>query len=113
MNSRKQILESLISGTATKSQSQDLSAYPWDVEEALVTLTRSHIIAMLDRYLAGEVSAGGIEDWANAIEGRDDIEFHEPYEKAILEAIHELANPLLTVPLTEASAIVLRAKLVG
>jgi len=40
--------------------------------------------------------------WANAIEGRDDIEFNPDTTAGRL--LHELANPVFTEPLTPARA---------
>jgi hypothetical protein len=80
----------------------DLSAFSWDPEDELVTLESEHISAILRRFLAGDISDTDVEAWANAIECREDIGFLQP--SPVAEAIWELANPLLTRPLTRQSA---------
>ena len=89
----------------------DLSAFSRDSEHELVTLESGHISAILDRFLAGDISDADVEAWANAIECREDIGFPQP--SPVAEAIWELANPLLTRPLTRQSAGELVATLLG
>ncbi|MCP1583780.1 hypothetical protein [Pseudoxanthomonas mexicana] len=89
----------------------DLSAFAWGPEEELITLEPEHISAILIRFLAGDISDTDVEAWANAIECREDIEFLQP--SPIAEVILELANPLLTRPLTRQSAGELVATLHG
>src|SRR3546814_10900263 len=45
-----------------------------------------------------------VEDWANAVEMREDIELGNQNDAVTLNAIWELANPLITQPLTPAVA---------
>ena len=79
-----------------------LAAYGWDCDEPLADLKASHICHALRRYVRAELSASQIEEWANAIECREDI----AYEPSSLEgdAIFELANPELTQQLNLARA---------
>lgn len=90
-------------------ETHDLSAFAWDSEEELVTLQAEHISAILNRFLEGDISDTEVEAWANAIECREDIGFLQP--SPVAEAIWELANPLLTRPLTRQSACKLVATL--
>lgn len=89
----------------------DLSASPWDSDEELVTLEPEHISAVLNRFLAGDISQTDVEAWANAIECREDIGLLK--SRPVAEAIWELANPLLTRSLTRRSAGELVATLHG
>ncbi len=82
----------------------ELGRFPWDSDEELVVLRRKHCIAILNRFLVGTVSAAEVEDWANTVEGRDDIGLEPGNESQLREMIHELANPMLTTPLTVDSA---------
>src|SRR5262245_41682677 len=75
----------------------DLSAYPWDSKESVVTLTREHVRSVLNRFLKGEISAAELEEWANMIEGREDVNFEGVAEEYIKDIIFELANPALTI----------------
>jgi len=65
-------------------------------------LERRHIAAALRRYADGQLTGAAIENWANAIEGRDDIGY-EP-RSTVGRLLHELANPVLTKPLSPSRA---------
>ena len=80
----------------------DLSDFGWDSDEQLVTLEGTHLSAILNRFLSGEISASDVEDWANAIECREDIGL--PEDSPVVDALFELANPLITRALTRQSA---------
>jgi hypothetical protein len=80
----------------------DLRGFGWDSSEVLVMLAPHHITAVLYRFLAGELATSDVEDWADAIEGRDDVDYSTP--QAVPLSIFELANPLLTEALTRQSA---------
>jgi hypothetical protein len=79
-----------------------LSTYGWDSDEPLRELKPSHVRHALHRFVLAELSAAQVEEWANAIECRDDI----AYEPSSLEGdtIFELANPELTQQLDLARA---------
>jgi hypothetical protein len=81
-----------------------LKEFSWDSEKTHAILTRTHVIDVLQRYLNQELYEHQVEAWANAIEGREDIEWEEGYGEALQESIHRLANPLLTLPLTPRAA---------
>lgn len=81
------------------------------INAALVTFTRNHLLAALQKYLGSMVDAAQLEDWANAIECREDIDFEAGHEDMLQQAIFQLANPLLTVPITEHSVQVLMEKM--
>lgn len=110
MDSREPVLKELLSFTRPISDiARELSAYGWDAPSPLVVLEAVHISSTLKRFMAGELSSAQVDDWANCIECRDDIEY-DP-SSAIGLALHELANPLLTRPLTRQSAAALVAAL--
>lgn len=88
-----------------------LDAQGWDYAGAAATLRKEHIGAVLTRYRAGQLGEPDVEAWANAIEGRDDIDFDVRDERVIGELIFELANPLLTETLTRTRAAQLFARL--
>ncbi len=89
-----------------------LRAYPWDADAVLITLTRGHIRAALQIYLNHKLDAQQLEGWANAVECREDIDFEAGHENMLREVIFQLANPLLTIPITPQNARLLVAKLV-
>jgi hypothetical protein len=55
---------------------------------------------MKPRMPEGSISAADVEDWANAVEGREDVGREAGYESLLNDAIFELANPMLHEPLT-------------
>lgn len=77
--------------------SQSLARFPWDCEIPLVTLRAADIVAVLDRFLDGDLSPAQVAGWAELLEMRDDIEFGATTEEhdATIEAIWLLANPLI------------------
>jgi hypothetical protein len=87
----------------------ELAEYPWDAEESLVLLQRTHIEAILRRYLGGELSAAQVEAWANAVELRDDIGFPDQDSPNLAHLIFVLANPAVNGDLTPESARTLLA----
>jgi hypothetical protein len=80
----------------------DLKQFPWDCEAPLVALEERHFASVLCRYRDNELNSSDVEMWASAIELRDDIDY-DP-DSAAGRLLHELANPLLTLPLTSVRA---------
>ncbi|MDJ1180421.1 hypothetical protein PJF56_16280 [Roseofilum sp. BLCC_M91] len=77
-----------------------LHDFGWDSDTPLVVLNRQHLCSILQRYLDRKLSAEDLEDWANTIEGREDIAYDDEDEELLETLIFELANPLLTAPLS-------------
>ena len=84
--------------------SQELKQYGRDFETSIAILTSSHLKNILTRYLSDLLTNENLENWANAIEGREDIAYASGIETQIERAIHQLANPLLTQPITHHTA---------
>jgi hypothetical protein len=78
-----------------------LQAFPWDSESDLVVMNAQDFARVLRRYCLGEIASPEIEDWANALECREDLGFASA---TLRELLHELANPLLTESLSNARA---------
>lgn len=93
----------------TKAAQQQLAEMGWDYDDTGVELAKSHLNHALTRYISGAISASDVEQWANFVEGRDDVSIREADKHVIEEVLYELANPLLTQPLDMARA----AELVG
>ena len=89
----------------------ELNKFGYDFDGTPEILTRVHVLSILDRYLNGSLSSQQVYDWADIVEVRADIEFEPAFDEEINEAVYELANPLLTWPLTKASALSLKTKL--
>lgn len=95
---RVKLLRRLLAlGQPTADLVASLSQLGWDSTE-LVHMTTNDARAVLQRVLAGELSAEIVEEWANAIEGRDDIGFYPP---CLNDMVFELANPTLVRPVLE------------
>ena len=76
-----------------------LREFGWDCTEPLAILDALSVRSVLQRYLSGSLTAPDVEAWADAIECRDDVDY-----SSFRDIIYELANPLLTRPLTLATA---------
>ena len=79
-----------------------LRSFDWDSAPDLVVLTPTAALHALDRYASADVSAAELAAWADAIEGRDDISFPQPFKSVLKGLIFELANPEIARPLTPA-----------
>ena len=102
MNTRIKLLNSLLEFDKPLAEILPaLNSLGWDSEQSLVILQRQHITNILQRYLDDKLSASDVENWANAIEGREDIEYESDFAELLAEAIYEIANPLLTHPLSK------------
>ena len=98
--SRKELVERLVRFDAPLAPTLSaLQEFGWDCDEPLVTLDASAVRSILQRYLSGRLAAADVESWADAIEGRDDVDY-----SIFRDIIHELANPSLTRALTPATA---------
>ena len=80
---------------------KNLEKYRWDVSEELVLFEKKHMLNILCTYLKGKITELEVENWANAIESREDIEIEICSKRLINEIIYELANPYLTEKLTK------------
>jgi hypothetical protein len=86
----------------------ELSTYPWDCDSPLFVITPAHVVSILDRFLAGELTTKQVERWGNLVEMRDDLDLAGGNRETIRETIHELANPPLTERLSNESALRMR-----
>jgi hypothetical protein len=79
---------------------RDLASFGWDLEERLAILAREDVSRILSGFLTHDISAKDVEEWANALEIREDVGLEHGYGELLKEVIFELANPLLTEPIT-------------
>jgi hypothetical protein len=77
-----------------------LAAFEWDFKDIPLTMNGSHFRSVIERYMKGELSAQHVEDWANLIEGREDISFRSNNAETLRQILYELANPELTEKLS-------------
>jgi hypothetical protein len=94
---RETLLRSLIKRERpTNGIVKELAQFPWDSETALQTVTVEDGVSVLRRFLIGELNATDLEDWANAIEGREDLEYGSgPRGQVLKRVIVEMANPTM------------------
>lgn len=90
-----------------------LSRFDFDSDEELVTLTPSAIVSVLERYLAGVISALDVEEWAEALFGRDDVGLLAGSENLLKEAVFELSTPEINDPISRGLAARWIARLVS
>lgn len=77
-----------------------LRSVPVSQDLPLVVVSPEHVVATLNKFLGGELTALDVEEWANILEMREDIGCSGDTK----EAVWELANPLLTQALNESGA---------
>ncbi|RWC50776.1 MAG: hypothetical protein EOS55_02340 [Mesorhizobium sp.] len=94
---RRSIIRSLVELDQPVTELKTLLApLPWDYPKPLVRLTYDHIRSVLLRFLAGNLEAKDVEEWADLVEMRDDIEFAEERTQ---EVIHMLSTPQIHFPI--------------
>ena len=102
---RKELLKALVEMREPISGLLDqLHKFGWDSEQPLVTITPQHVIMVLTKYVDGHIESGVVQEWADLIHVRDDIDLDPMHEQSLRGALHELANPYLVQPLTVSSA---------
>lgn len=99
MRKREEVLSDLISFEGDLSTLQEeLAQYSWDTEEAVVTVKREDLSNALRMHLANDINDAELENWANLIEIRDDLDFED---EELQELIFEIANQEINGALTE------------
>jgi hypothetical protein len=103
---RTDILNNLISfSNPVKDLGNQLTDLNWDYDGEPVVLRGVQIENILLRFLAGDLNAIELEEWANLIEGREDITFEVEHEEAIKDVIYCLANPILQGEITNSLCV--------
>lgn len=78
----------------------DIAKLGWDFDGKGAELRSEHLRSVLSRYRDGALSAEEVERWANLIEGREDVCVQEVSQSQVGDVLCELANPLMTRPLS-------------
>lgn len=111
MSSRLEILKKLILLRGNiEVLKNELSIYPWDVENPLLTIKADDLSSVLKRSINNEIDFNTLTNWANVIECRDDLEFET---EEMQEIIFELANPEINGEITNERLQALLYKLNG
>lgn len=99
---RTATLDALVKITMPISEAiSRLAEFPWDSDAELVNLAPEDFHHVLSLFKQGSLSVVEVENWANALECRDDVGISAPL---VQELLYELANPLLTQPLSSERA---------
>src|SRR5215813_10697261 len=109
--SRREVLDSLINfNIDLEAVKIALAKFAWDSPEE-VTLKTKHIQSILERFIHRDLSSVDVENWANLVEGREDIAYDEQDKSTLKQLVFELANPILAGALDHQRAENLLGKL--
>ena len=87
---RVRVLERLVAAeTPVASVVREMALFEWASDEELITLERGHVLSVLERRLAGELSEADCILWADTVEMREDIRYEPGHEPAIAEFLFE------------------------
>ena len=101
---RLSVLKDLVAFNKSINElSSMLSQLSWDYDGRPLVVHSSEIKIVLERFLSGDCSAKELEDWANLLECREDLELEEQKFEAIENVIDCLANPVLQGEITTTS----------
>ena len=75
-----------------------LRQFPWDSPEELTVLTVADVVSALESHALGELGTDGLESWAEAIAGRDDVAMETKAAEDLTQALFELSSPELFGP---------------
>lgn len=102
MNRRAEILEQLVRyEVPTEPLVRELRGFGWDWNcEPLLILRKEHLIRIIDRFLAGEISGAELHQWAENLELREDVAFEDTDADMIDSVFFRLAVPEINEPLT-------------
>jgi hypothetical protein len=81
---------------------RSLARFGWDIDAPLTEIAAADVVRLLLLFNAGRMSPREVEDWADALEVRDDVGFAD---RRTQEMLFELANPVLFGGLTHERAV--------
>lgn len=111
---RKMLLERLVAyELPIEPVLEGLSYFPFEAAAVLVCIQRTHVVSIIDRFVAGELNAEQVTDWADQVEVRDDLGLEESHRVVLRDALFRLANPNLREPVTLEVVRAIRSQLVG
>lgn len=73
----------------------NISKLEWDYDGEPLIISSNQVKNIIERYLSGVLSNRELEEWANLIECREDIDFEESNRNEIEYIIYSLSNPEL------------------
>ena len=87
--------------TPTGPLLQELRSFGWDWDGApLLVLRKADILRVIDRFLAGQISADQLQEWAESLEVREDVAFDDRDAEVLDDVFFRIATPMINEPLT-------------
>jgi hypothetical protein len=101
MQRRAEILQELARfETPTEPLLQELLSFGWDWSDApLLVLSKADLLRVIDRFLAGQISAAQLQQWAENLEEREDVAFDESDAELLGGIFFRIATPMINEPL--------------
>ena len=76
----------------------NLRQFPWDSPEELTVLTVADVVSALESWVLGDIDDQGLESWAEAIAGRDDVAMETKAADVLTQGLFELSSSELFGP---------------
>lgn len=114
MNRRAEILQELVRyEKPSEPLMRELKSFGWDwSEEApLIVLKKEHLLRIMDRFLADDITAAQLQEWAENLEAREDVAFDPKEEELLDEIFFRIATPFINESLTKEVARKMRDEL--
>ncbi|MCX6132136.1 MAG: hypothetical protein NTX25_24150 [Proteobacteria bacterium] len=90
---RNEIIENLINlDRSLEEIRMKLKTLSWDSDEEIL-MTKESAKSVLARYINDSIDLQTLTEWANMIEGREDICYEQPCSNDLKQLIFDLANP--------------------
>jgi len=102
MHRRAEILQELARfETPSEPLRRELRTFRWDWRDApLLVLTRGDFLRVIDRFLAGKISAPQLQEWAENLEVREDVAVEQCCSDLLDDIFFRIATPEVNEPLT-------------
>jgi hypothetical protein len=114
MNRRAEILEELVRyEKPSEPLMRELKSFGWDWPEGapLVVLKKEHLLRVIDRFLADEITAAQLQEWAENLEAREDVAFDPKEEELLDDVFFRVATPFINETLTKEAVRMMRDEL--
>lgn len=90
-----------------------LAAYGWASDRELVRLGPGDVIAILDRFLEGELTDRQVAYWAELLELREDVGYDPAWSESLRRAVGQLASPEVHGAITASLVLRMRRAFAG
>lgn len=90
----------------------ELNSFGWDwLGEPLLILKNEDLLYIIDRFLADQITAAQLQEWAENLEAREDVAFDKKEETLLDDVFFRIATPFINEPLTKETAQKMRDEL--